>query len=1051
MKKLYSIVLLFSLMILGGACAVDAQSFTNIDGQVIFNQIRPGGTIFLGEEHLDLQTGNCLNGNGFVVTLAADRSTVTDQIRIDNPGDFTYPMDKGAAIWYQSADGANPVLNAAGEPVVAFVSAVPNLEVKIWNGDTDTEVTDSVSRQQLIRFKFGLDSNLDAVTDRLDWPGFSNPGASYINMALYTPSGEQLLDLVTLNTATGNAGTTSLLNIGPDPTALPPDDFPLANWMWPANALPSNTLGWWAGIRDNEAGVQGGYRYPLGAYTLVAVCNLNNMLNNNKALGQTYTETPFQLTESPLTLVISPLEVPKVRNTTFTATISGLPNHQYDLFIYDDCPGKLTGQICDRPPFIVGDRAALARQGITLDPLAGPYAIGDNRVVDCCKEDMTIRQLTPSGDQFPSRGDWEIFESGTRYYATVTTGNDGTATVPFWIDTTIGEGVYRIQVQDTLAQQKAKAEVTVNLGTITLAVKDAKGTDKTDNPVFSVGDEIWIEGTNSDSDVVHMWITGPGLDPCGVNLNNVHDSIRIPSPDSTIVDSQILQNYWRLNPNWMTNETPFGPGEYTVWVYSDDGDGRYCRCNEPGCEFCNPDACFGNHCETGLCELQKCPECIPFANITVTLKEPSLEAEIDDVTRCCCPGADCGLLGGTEKFILNGTSYGNYPKELRIWLFAPGQVGNLNYLINQEPVYCDDTFTYDMNRGILHPSGIDLCQMTPGTYDVIVQAPGMNGMFDVRLGEILTNRDRFVLTTLPTQESRLFAIEGKNALFGQEALKGLMKGLDQDGIDDLYVHERFVLSDKPCDGNLDFTADRNTGNVPLTVKFTDTSRVEGVEWQWSANGVVFSNETSPVHTFDQPGKYTISMEVTARGKSTPEAPVVKQWFINVLSGPESKFTYLPGTPYEGTAVQFLDESEGSPTSWEWDFGDGTTSSLQSPAHTYETAGKYLVSLRTGNAMGVGVPFTKEVSILSTRPTPGPTPVGLSANFGYEQIGPKTLKFTDQSVGTPVAWVWDFMDGVISYEQNPVHEFLYAQRYYTVTLTVSDGSTSSMKQIALYVE
>lgn len=1050
MNEKYCGLFLSFLLVICCISVVDAQNFTNIDGLFEYQTIQPGGTIFLGEEHLDVT--NCLNRNAFVISID-NLGNVVSQIPIPTPGDFTFPIVSGANIWYQSVDGANPVLDAAGNPIVAFVSAVPHLGIRVWNGDTDTEVLGSVSRQQLIRFRYDLDTNLDAITTRA--PNYRQ-GDPYINMALFTPDGEQLLNLVTLDTTRGIAGTSSLINIGPDPRALPPNDVPLGNWLWPDNILPSNSIGWWAGIRDNDAGVQGGFRYPLGEYKLVAVSNLNNMLYNNMQEGQTFDEVEFNLIETPLAVIANYNPLYKMRDTDFSVSIRGLPNHAYELFIYDDCPPKMTGKICDRPPFIVGDRAALVRQGIVLDPIGGnptgTYPIGSTQVVDCCREDMTIREITPSGDQFPSQGDWEIFEDGTRYYARVTTGTSGTATVTFHVDTTIKAGEYKIQVQDAIAEQKGQTNVQIQEGVIDIKVKDARGEDKTSNPVFAVGDEIWIEGTNSDSNIAHMWITGPGLDPCGVNLDKVSEPIRIPSPDETIVDSQVIRNYWRLQPNWMTDNTAFGPGNYTIWVYSDEPDGRFCRCNAQGCEFCAIDNCFGMDCEHGLCELQNCPECIPSQKITITLEEPALEATVEDVVRCCCPGADCGLLGGTERFNLTGKSSGNYGKEIRIWLFAPGQIGNLNYLVNPEDIYCDNTFAIDMNQVVLHPNGVDLCDLKPGTYDLIVQAPGTNGIFDVRLGEILANRDRYVLTTIPTEDSRSFLIEGKNALFGEEAAKKLISTMDASGIDDLYVRTTFTLQDKPCDGNVDFTADHTMGNAPLTVKFTDNSRIiNGIEssWTWFANDIPIGTGKTISHTFNEIGKYTIKMD--AKDNAGKAYTLTKEWFINVLSSPKAKFSYTPDIGSEGEPVQFMDESIGNPTSWMWAFGDGSSSSLQSPTHVFAQPGRYIVTLDVGNANGVGESFSDEVQIGIPTPTPTPAP-SVTADFSAVKVGPKTLQFTDLSVGAVNSWTWDFMDGVISHEQNPVHEFVYADKYYTVTLTVTTASgLTGIKQITFYVD
>ncbi len=65
-------------------------------------------------------------------------------------------------------------------------------------------------------------------------------------------------------------------------------------------------------------------------------------------------------------------------------------------------------------------------------------------------------------------------------------------------------------------------------------------------------------------------------------------------------------------------------------------------------------------------------------------------------------------------------------------------------------------------------------------------------------------------------------------------------------------------------------------------------------------------------------------------------------------------TNFSGTPTSGTApltVQFTDLSTNSPTSWSWSFGDGGTSPAQNPSHTYNSAGKYTVSLTAANAYG----------------------------------------------------------------------------------------------------
>lgn len=67
--------------------------------------------------------------------------------------------------------------------------------------------------------------------------------------------------------------------------------------------------------------------------------------------------------------------------------------------------------------------------------------------------------------------------------------------------------------------------------------------------------------------------------------------------------------------------------------------------------------------------------------------------------------------------------------------------------------------------------------------------------------------------------------------------------------------------------------------------------------------------------------------------------------------PVAGFSYLPATPVAGQEVKFTDESSGTPAVWAWDFGDGGTSSLGSPAHTFATPGPKTVTLSVSNAAG----------------------------------------------------------------------------------------------------
>jgi PKD repeat protein len=158
-------------------------------------------------------------------------------------------------------------------------------------------------------------------------------------------------------------------------------------------------------------------------------------------------------------------------------------------------------------------------------------------------------------------------------------------------------------------------------------------------------------------------------------------------------------------------------------------------------------------------------------------------------------------------------------------------------------------------------------------------------------------------------------------------------------------------------------------------------------------------------------------------------------------------------------VQFVDTSVNSPTSWFWSFGDGSSSTLQNPSHTYTAAGTYTVTLTVTNAAGSNTTFTKfdiittDYGLASVTSTsifpPNASPV---ASFEYittgaSEIAPLTVAFFDTSVNSPTSWFWSFGDGSTSPSQNPSHAYTSAGSY-TVTLTAINavGSNTSSEPL-----
>jgi len=155
------------------------------------------------------------------------------------------------------------------------------------------------------------------------------------------------------------------------------------------------------------------------------------------------------------------------------------------------------------------------------------------------------------------------------------------------------------------------------------------------------------------------------------------------------------------------------------------------------------------------------------------------------------------------------------------------------------------------------------------------------------------------------------------------------------------------------------------------------------------------------------------------------------------------------------SVQFTDMSTGGPTAWSWDFGDGTSDTSQNPTHTYSSEGTYTVRMtattRSGSATAtredyieVGPEPTITATTTATQTTTTSVSNLLAAFSGSPRSGnaPLTVVFTDTSLGTPVAWNWDFGDSKTDTSQNPVHTYKEAGTY-TVTLTVNSSGAGKI--------
>jgi len=148
-----------------------------------------------------------------------------------------------------------------------------------------------------------------------------------------------------------------------------------------------------------------------------------------------------------------------------------------------------------------------------------------------------------------------------------------------------------------------------------------------------------------------------------------------------------------------------------------------------------------------------------------------------------------------------------------------------------------------------------------------------------------------------------------------------------------------------------------TGSAPLTVDLTDYSQESSsaganiTAWFWDFGDGTTSTARSPQHIYTSPGIYTVSLTVTDTvGAQDTE---IKTGLIAVdrTATLSAQFAAKNRIVTGWTPLEFIDQSSGNPTSWFWDFGDGTTSTQQNPIHSFLTAGMYPVTLTVTSANG----------------------------------------------------------------------------------------------------
>ena len=159
------------------------------------------------------------------------------------------------------------------------------------------------------------------------------------------------------------------------------------------------------------------------------------------------------------------------------------------------------------------------------------------------------------------------------------------------------------------------------------------------------------------------------------------------------------------------------------------------------------------------------------------------------------------------------------------------------------------------------------------------------------------------------------------------------------------VRARFTTPDKGC--------------VPYLAQFTNTS-LGGIDFLWDFGDGTTSTNVNPTHLYATTGTYIVTL--TATDISTCNRTDKYTFSIVVYSIPVAGFSFSPNPTKPNKAVDFTNSSNGA-SNYLWDFGDGQTSTLQSPTHLFNATGTYKTCLVAFNAAGCTDTFCLDVAVI----------------------------------------------------------------------------------------
>ena len=239
-----------------------------------------------------------------------------------------------------------------------------------------------------------------------------------------------------------------------------------------------------------------------------------------------------------------------------------------------------------------------------------------------------------------------------------------------------------------------------------------------------------------------------------------------------------------------------------------------------------------------------------------------------------------------------------------------------------------------------------------------------------------------------------------------------------------------------------------------TVDFNDLTLTNGCTqitgYFWDFGDGTTSTSANPSHTYASSGTYVVCLTVYGNnGYESCVEKFCKEITVNCIKPCPCDLKPFFNFSETNCVVTFSDQTTHnkctSLTNWYWDFGDGTTSTLQNPVHTYASPGVYTVCLTVEGTNGTTE--CKKTYCMQVEAQCHSCPCGVTSNFTFNQ-SLCDFKFYDQSTTNICShitgWYWDFGDGTTSTAQNPFHTYSSPGTYVVCLVTYASNGTEDCK-------